>query len=156
MSNVDIAKSSGASESAVNEALRKLRIERRPWLNTAKAVLEAAWPSTPEFKRSEVTHYGVAKELVAFMRWRLGDPGLSKTQLHLAKRFWAYSVTHNTVLTLVPGKKGNPWEWVPREGRDGQLVVRWPEGRERPKFAHMKAVTLPATPLPADALRYRW
>nr|WTB30305.1 hypothetical protein OG781_13150 [Streptomyces sp. NBC_00830] len=143
LSDKEIATAYDVTVSAVNLRFTKLGIERKPWSNTATAIMEAAWPSA-EFRRSRFTNYNRARDLYSFMRWQLGDPTLSERQLHNAKLFAKYVRDHDVVLTLdLDLEQQSPWVWVPREGQDGRLVLRWPEGREMPRGPHMAALTLP-------------
>jgi transcriptional regulator with XRE-family HTH domain len=154
LSDEQIAKAAGVSIQAVNKRWKE---PRKPHTNAAKAILDAAWPTTKDFKRSEYTHFGRAKELMYFMRWRLGDKTLSDTQLRLARRFHAYCVTHNAVLSFDLEAGPNPWVYVPREERDGRLVLRWPDNREKPKGQYLKAITLPPEgEVEVEEGRYRW
>jgi hypothetical protein len=73
----------------------------------------------------------------------------------LAHRFSAYCAANGVVLSL-DLSQDTPWVWLPRQASDGQLVVRWPEGREKPKGPHLKAITLPDEQPSAETGRYRW
>ncbi|MFD4608291.1 hypothetical protein ACFWOT_09265 [Streptomyces sp. NPDC058440] len=142
LSDAEIAEAYGVSVQAVNKRFARMDIERKPWTNTATAILNTAWPTTKDFKRSEYTHLNRARSLFAFMRWRLGDPTLTDRQLREAERFGMYVRTKKVVLGFDLSSK-NPWVWLPREESDGNLVLRWPEGRETPLGPHLAAITLP-------------
>lgn len=88
---------------------------------------------------------------MAFIRWRLGDNTLTSTQVHRARAFVAYLKAHSAVLALDWGRNGNPWVYLPRTREDADLVIRWPEGRERPKGAHLEAISLPPESPPGEA-----
>lgn len=141
LSDKQIAQAYGVTVQAVNLRFANMGIQRKPEMNTATAILNAAYPSS-EVKRSNYTQLNRARELFAFMRWRLGDKTLTDRQLRMAKGFAAYSEEHDVVLSLDIEKK-SPWVWLPREATDGRLVLRWPDGREMPKAPHLKAITLP-------------
>ncbi|MGW2713694.1 hypothetical protein HKX69_05785 [Streptomyces argyrophyllae] len=141
LSDKEIAKAYDVSVQAVNQRFSKMGLERKPWMNTATAILNAAWPTTDGFKRSEFTHLNRARELFAFMRWRLGDPTLTEKQMYMARRFESQA-REGVVLEFAPETKSR-WVWVPRQESDGDLVLRWPAGRELPKGPHLAAITLP-------------
>ncbi|MFF4245239.1 hypothetical protein ACFYY2_12295 [Streptomyces sp. NPDC001822] len=147
LSDKEIAKAFDCSVQAVNLRFGKMNLPRKPWSNTAAAILEAGWPRD-EFDRTRFTRFNRARDLTTFIRWRLGDPDLTDRQLERAERFTAHLERHNVVLTVDWGKE-NPWVFVPREESDGRRVIRWPEGREMPKGPHLDAISLPpavATP----------
>ncbi|MDI1454397.1 hypothetical protein NHG22_11335 [Streptomyces sp. ATE26] len=137
-----IAAAYGVSIQAVNKRYVKMGIQRKPWMNTATAILDAAWPSTKDFKRSEYTGRWRARELFAFLRWRLGDPTLSAYQLQTAENFSNYARSNDVVLDFDPDRE-TPWMWQPRTLADENLILRWPKGRELPTGEHLKALTLP-------------
>ncbi|MGJ3559617.1 hypothetical protein ACR6C2_16725 [Streptomyces sp. INA 01156] len=141
LSDKQIAQMYGVTFQGVNYRLGKLGIQRFPEKNTAAAIFEAAYPAN-ESRRSDYIHLNRARELFAFMRWRLGDRKLTAKQVSVAKKFAAYVEEHDVVLSLVPTSKA-PWVWLPREPTDGRLVLRWPAGRELPKGPHLAAITLP-------------
>ncbi|MER6382080.1 hypothetical protein ACWDBD_38955 [Streptomyces sp. NPDC001118] len=145
LSDKEIAAIYDCSVQAVNQRFGKMNppIQRKPWMNTATAILDAAFPTTEHFKRSEYTHMHRARSLFAFMRWRLGDPTLTARQIGDAQRFARYARDNGVILDFDPGRQENPWEWLPREDADGNLLLRWPAGLEMPKGPHLKAITLP-------------
>ncbi|MFF3416835.1 hypothetical protein ACFYW9_19360 [Streptomyces sp. NPDC002698] len=141
-SDVEIAAEYGVTYQAVNKRLAAMGLERRPWANAATAILEAGWPSTRESRRKAYTDLQRGRQLYAFMRWRLGDPGLSAAQTRLAENLVKYERAHDVVISLDPEAE-TPWSWVPREASDKNLVIRWPAGREVPVGPYRKAITLP-------------
>ncbi|MFB9346148.1 hypothetical protein ACFFUA_01510 [Streptomyces heliomycini] len=143
ISNKEIAAAFDVTIQAVNWRLSKMGLQRKPETFTATAILEAAYPTSKDFKRSEFTQLQRARELFCFIRWRLGDKTLSDRQLHMAERFCDYSRARDVVLALDPAQEKSPWVWLPREPADGQLVLRWPADREKPKGAHLEAISLP-------------
>ncbi|KIE24711.1 hypothetical protein LK08_22740 [Streptomyces sp. MUSC 125] len=145
LSDKQIATMYGCTVQAVNQRFGSMEppIQRKPWTNKATAILEAAFPTRPGFKRSEYTHLHRARSLYAFMRWRLGDPTLSARQVGDAQRFARYARDNHVILGFDPERRENPWQWLPREDSDGDLLLRWPAGREMPKEPHLKAITLP-------------
>ncbi|MEV5677471.1 hypothetical protein [Streptomyces sp. NPDC052179] len=142
LSDKQIAKAYDCSIQAINARYVDMGMERKPHSNTAAAILDAAWPQS-EFDRSKFSRFNRAKDLAVFIRWRLGDPGLTETQQHRVKKFMAYVERHDSVLSI-DWSKENPWIFVPRKLSDGRRVIRWPEGRELPKGAHLDAITLPS------------
>jgi hypothetical protein len=148
LADAEIAKAYGCTVQAVNLRWAKLGIERRPWSNAATAIIEAAWP-TAEYRRARFTQLNRARDLWAFMRWRLGDPTLSARQLHDAQRFITYVREHDVVLGL-DVELSSPWVWLPRQEEDGRLILRWPKDRELPKSSHLEAITLPDEPRAAS------
>ncbi|MFE5009755.1 hypothetical protein ACFRJ3_34805 [Streptomyces sp. NPDC056696] len=143
----EIAKAFGCSPQAVNLRFTQMGIERKPFANTAAAILEAAWPRD-EFERSKFSRFNRVRDLSSFMRSRLGDPTLTAKQIQRAERFAAHLELNDLILTL-DWDQENPWVYMPRESSDGRLVIRWPEGRERPKGPHLEAISLP--PSESDA-----
>lgn len=142
LSNREIAKRYGVSPQAVNYRFTRMGIQRFPYISTATAILEAAYPTAPGFRRSDYTQRWRARQLFAFMRWRLGDPDLTERQIEAAKHFANRSRKHDVVLALAPDEP-QPWVWVAREPSDGRRVLRWPAGREMPRGPHLAAITLP-------------
>lgn len=150
LSDLAIAKAYGCSVQAVNARYGLMDMPRKPWSNTANAILEAAWPRG-EFDRDRFTRYNRARDLVTFIRWRLGDTTLTEKQHLRARNFTKHEKRNGAVLALDWSRDGNPWVFVPREPSDGDLVIRWPEGRELPKGPHLEAISLPsATDGPDD------
>lgn len=147
LSDREIAQAYGCSAQAVNLRFTKLGIERKPFANVAAAILEAAWPRN-EFDRSKFSRFNRVRDLSTFIRGRLGDPSLTDRQLQRTDRFVAHLERNGLILTL-DWSQENPWVFMPREPSDGRLVVRWPEGREMPKGAHLEAISLP--PVPAES-----
>ncbi|MFJ9234370.1 hypothetical protein ACIRJ3_05220 [Streptomyces anulatus] len=142
LTDLEIAEAYGCSPQAVNARYGVLMKEpRKPWSNTASAILEAAWPRA-EFNRDKFTHFNRARDLATFIRWRLGDPTLTEKQLLRARNFTRYQRRNGVVLAL-DWEKDKPWVYVPREPSDGELVIRWPEGRELPRGPHLEAISLP-------------
>ncbi|NEC21165.1 hypothetical protein [Streptomyces parvus] len=144
LTDLQIAKAYGCTPAAVNARYGIVMNEpRKPWSNTASAILEAAWPRE-EFERQKFTRFNRARDLTTFIRWRLGDPTLTERQLLRARNFTKHQKRNGVVLTL-DWSKDNPWVFLPREPSDGELVIRWPEGRELPKGPHLEAISLPPT-----------
>ncbi|MFD4646312.1 hypothetical protein [Streptomyces sp. NPDC058441] len=147
MSDKEIARAFGCSVQAVNLRFTQMGLERKPFANTAAAILEAAWPRD-EFERSRFSRFNRVRDLSSFIRSRLGDPTLTAKQLQRAERFAAHLELNDLILTL-DWDEENPWVFMPRESKDGRLVIRWPEGRELPKGPHLEAISLP--PSESDA-----
>lgn len=141
ISDKQIAETYDVTVQAVNNRYKKMGIEKKPWSNTATAIVDAAWPAA-ELGRSRFTHLNRARELYSFIRWRLGDDTLTERQLSRVRHFAQYSQENEVVLTLDPESE-TPWIWVPRTADDGRLVMRWPEGRELPVGPHLEAISLP-------------
>ncbi|MFF4557179.1 hypothetical protein [Streptomyces sp. NPDC001422] len=142
-SNAQIAEMYDVTVQGVNFRLSNMGIQRKPWSNTATAIMEQAWPSA-ETGRSKHTNSNAARRLWAYVRYRLGDPQLSERQKSDAVKFQAYVEKHAVVLHLDSSREVSPWVFVPRMPADGRLVIRWPEGREKPLGAHLEAISLPA------------
>ncbi|NEB42531.1 hypothetical protein [Streptomyces sp. SID14515] len=70
---------------------------------------------------------------------------MTERQLLRARNFTKHQKRDGVVLTL-DWSKDNPWVFLPREPSDGELVIRWPEGRELPKGPHLEAISLPPAP----------
>ena len=126
---------------AVNKRLTAMGIRRAPYVNAATAIVEAAWPVV-DTSRSRFTGLSRGRLLWCFLRWRLGDPGLSERQLQDAKRFSRTIRSRGVVMSLDP-VGAQPWPYLPRQASDGQMVIRWPEDREKPTALHMEALNLP-------------
>ncbi|MEV3860724.1 hypothetical protein AB0J38_41250 [Streptomyces sp. NPDC050095] len=139
-SDREIGEMYDVTPAAVNKRLGLMGIQRAPYRATATAIVDMAWPKGE--RPEEYTFLNRARELYAFVRWRLGDPKLTPKQIKAAERFASYSREQDVVLTL-DLTQSNPWVWVPRLPEDGQLVLRWPGGRELPKGPHLEAITLP-------------
>jgi len=146
LSDKEIAQAFGCSVQAVNMRFAAMGIERKPYSNTAAAILEVAWPRD-EFDRSKFTRFNRARDLATFIRWRLGDPDLTPRQHERVEKFTRHLEKEGLVLAI-DWDRDNPWVYVPREPQDGRLVVRWPTGREMPRGPHLEAITLP--PVPAE------
>lgn len=144
-SDKEIADMFDVTVQAVNLRLSALGVQRAPFRNSAIKILETAWPSE-ETRRTEFTHLNRARDLFSFLRWRLGDAGLTKRQLADAARFERIIRNGNVVMDLQPDAKGGPWVLLPREPSDGRMVIRWPEGRELPTGELRKALDLPEEP----------
>ncbi len=147
-----IAAAYGCTISAVNLRFSKMGLSRKPWSNTATAIIEAAWPSS-DFTRSRFTASNSARNLWVFLRWRLGDPTLTPDQQRRVRNFTARMEREGNILVMDWSREGHPWVFLPREPSDGRLVVRWPEGRELPKGPHLEALMLPpVTAEPQEAM----
>ncbi|MEU6765891.1 hypothetical protein ABZ916_25650 [Streptomyces sp. NPDC046853] len=143
LTDKQIAAAYGCSIAAVNARFQKMGLQRKPFSNTATAILEAGWPAK-EFSRSRFNNQNTARTLYAFLRWRLGDPTLTTQQLARVRVLASRMEAKGTILELAWDEEGEqPWTFVPRKESDGRLVVRWPEGRELPKGPHLDAITLP-------------
>ncbi|MFJ8699450.1 hypothetical protein [Streptomyces ardesiacus] len=138
----EIASMYGVTHQAVSFRFGRMGLKRKPYISTATAILEAAYPSSGDFKRSDYTQLNRGRQLFSFMRWRMGDPKLTPRQRKLAQEFLTYVQENDVVVSLDPTAK-TPWVWLPREPQDGDLVLRWPPAREKPKGDHLKAITLP-------------
>lgn len=145
-SDKEIAKAFDCSVQAVNLRYSAMGMERKPYSNTAAAILETAWPRD-EFDRGKFSRFNRARDLTSFIRWRLGDDTLTPRQLERASRF-AHVLERDQVVLAIDWTQENPWVYVPRKPSDGRLVVRWPEGRELPKGPHLEAISLPAASAP--------
>ncbi|MEV5883107.1 hypothetical protein AB0L74_10380 [Streptomyces sp. NPDC052020] len=141
LSNQEIAKAYGVTVQAVGWRFARMNIQRRPYSRTAAAILNAAYPSS-EFNRTEYTQMYLGRSLIYFLRWRLGDD-LSGVPLRRAKKVAADARDRDAVLHLDVTNAESSWVWLPREPADGQLILRWPAGREKPKGAHLKALMVP-------------
>lgn len=145
LSDKQIANAFGCSVQAVNVRFVAMGIERKPYSNTAAAILEAGWPRE-EFDRNKFTRFNRARDLATFIRWRLGDPDLTDRQHERVEKF-TRNLERNDFVLAIDWAKDNPWVYVPREPRDGRRVIRWPEGRELPRGPHLEAITLPPVPV---------
>lgn len=144
-SNKEIAEQFDVTVQAVDWRLSNLGIKRAPFRNSAKEILEAAWPSA-ETRRTEFIHLNRARDLYAFLRRQLGDTGLTKTQLGSAARFERMVRDGDAVLDLQPDSPEGPWVLVPRLPSDERMVLRWPEGRPVPNGKLREALDLPDEP----------
>ncbi|MGV9693342.1 ImmA/IrrE family metallo-endopeptidase [Streptomyces sp. NPDC003444] len=140
LSDEEIAARFGASHQAVNKRLKDLGIYTRPHSAAAKALVEAAWPSSEGARRSKLSALAPGRSLYAYLRWRLNDPKLSPRQLTEARRFEARLRRDNVVLDLAAAE--GAWVYRPREEHDGLMVIRWPAGRELPEGPHREALYL--------------
>lgn len=145
-SDEEIAEMFDVSRQAVTLRLNNMGIFRAPFRARMTAILEAAWP-VAETRRAEFIHLNRARDLCAFLRRQLGDTGLSKTQLGAAARFERLIRESDAVLDLQPEAEDGPWVLVPRLPSDGNMVIRWPDGRDLPEGKERKALNLPAVPV---------
>lgn len=144
LSDKEIAEAFDVTVQAVNKKLVNLGIQRHPAKHAATAIINAAWPSE-EYGRNKYTSLSRAQRLFAFLRKRLGDEVLGPRQDRMAVLFEREVRTRGVVLHLDPSS-AQPWVWLPREASDGRMVIRWPEGREKPTGELLEALDLPPQP----------
>lgn len=144
LSDKEIAEAYDVTIQAVNKRLVALGIQRHPAKHAATAIINAAWPAE-EYGRNKYTSLSRGQRLFAFLRKRLGDEALGPRQDRMAINFEREARERGAVLHLDPGSD-QPWVWLPRDSGDGDMVIRWPLGREKPTGKLREALDLPPEP----------
>jgi hypothetical protein len=141
LTDAEIAAQFGASPQAVNKRL--VKHERvRPVSAQVNDYLAARWKIWAPLRGTGHHNRYSAKRLKEWLRWRLGDKTLSQDQLHRA-RVWEERIRREGIVLCYDPDRPEGWYYRPREKRDGNLVIDWPEELGFPDEKLRQALQLP-------------
>jgi hypothetical protein len=117
----EIAAIYGVRVSTVSMRLSKMNIRL---IGPGSPITDALpWDIAQHPDKKRLTNQAPFRGLRYYLRKRMGESLSERAELDL--RAFLNRVRDGHVLALV---EGDGFTYVPREGRDGRLVVRWPEG----------------------------
>ncbi|MFI1796368.1 hypothetical protein ACH427_03260 [Streptomyces sp. NPDC020379] len=140
----ELARSYGVTPQAVWKRRSGLGMLKKPIATRVHAALKEAWDVKSTSVPGRQSHHNKRplQALKYYMRQRLGDETLSPTQLKQIGQFLENVSSGRFVIEYRRDTEAG-FFYVPREARDEDLLVRWPEGVPLPGADIVEAMRLP-------------